>query len=110
MLLTVIGIQLYPFSLASKQECRTLLYMSRFNLHNHLRKSCVLAAATLILPALAFAGHDKGKGNDGRDNGKGNDQHIPLVPEANAGWVLIPFLGLVLVFSARQFFPKKATK
>jgi len=84
--------------------------------HNHLCKVCALVAATLILPALAFAGHDKGKGNDRDNDGRGNDRedhdrgdrNIPVVPEANAGWVLIPFVGAVLLFSWRQFSRAKA--
>jgi hypothetical protein len=77
----------------------------------HIRKVFALVAATLILPALAFAGTDNGKGNDGQDNGKqkGRD-HFPVVPEVNVGWVLVPFVGAVLFFSARQLFRGKATE
>ena len=72
------------------------------------RKVCALVTAALVLPALAYA--DKvDKPDKSEHKGKG-DPAVSSVPEANAGWVLIPFLGLVLVFSARQFFPKKATK
>ena len=78
---------------------------------NSVGKVCALLVITLLIPGLAFAGHDNGKGNEGEkdnkgDNGKGDDrerEHIPVVPEANAGWVLIPFFGAVLLFSARQF-------
>ena len=90
------------------------MIISRF--HNRVGKVCAVLAATLILPVLAYAGTDNGNGNNGQNNGnqngknKGGNPSIPVIPEANAGWVLIPFLGLVLVFSARQFFPKKATK
>ena len=80
------------------------------------RKVCALVTAALVLPALAYA--DKGekgekgekgdKGEKSEHKGKGSD--IPVVPEANTGWILIPFLGIVLVFSARKFFPKKATE
>jgi hypothetical protein len=85
--------------------------MIRF--HNAIRKVCALAAVTLILPALAYADR-----NDDRDNNRDNhehrgsdrdrDDHIPVVPEANAGWVLIPFVGAVLLFSWRQFSRVKA--
>ena len=75
----------------------------------HFRKVCALVTAALILPALAHADKDKGdKGDKSEHKGKGSD--IPVVPEANAGWVLIPFLGIVLVFSARQLFLRKATE
>ena len=33
---------------------------------------------------------------------------IPVVPEAKAGWVLIPFVGAVLIFSWRQLSRAKA--
>lgn len=85
-----------------------LLHMAPFHSPNHLRNSCPLMAAILILPALALAGQENGKGNDGQNNGKGNDRNIPIVPEANAGWVLIPFVGGVLLFSWRQFSHAKA--
>ena len=78
---------------------------------NNLRKVAAMVAAILIVPALAFAGQDNGKGNNGQNNGKGNgrtDAPIPVVPEANAGWVLIPFVGAVLLFSWRQFCRAKA--
>jgi hypothetical protein len=84
------------------------LYMSSFRLHNRIRKGCALFAATLILPTLAYADRDQDRGNNrdkdehwGRDRDR--DDRIPIVPEANAGWVLIPFVGAVLFFSWRQF-------
>ena len=71
------------------------------------RKVCALVTAALVLPALAYA--DKGeKGEKGEHKGKGSD--IPVVPEANTGWILIPFLGLVLAFSARHMFRPKSTE
>jgi hypothetical protein len=85
-------------------------------LSHHFGKLCALIAATLVLPALAFAGHDNGKGNDGQNNGRGDeDQHpgdprISAVPEANAGIVLIPFVGAVLLFSARHLLRRRATE
>jgi len=75
------------------------------------RKVCALVTAALVLPALAYADKgDKGdKGDKSEHKGKG-DPTVSSVPEANAGWVLIPFLGIVLVFSARQLFRAKATE
>ena len=77
-------------------------------LQNRGRLVCALLATTLLLPALAFADHDNGKGknDDKGDNSEGKDRgdkDIPVVPEANAGWVLVPFFGAVLLFSSRQF-------
>ena len=81
----------------------------------HLKKLCALVAATLILPALAFAGTDNGNGNNGQNNGNQNgknkgDPSISSVPEANAGWVLVPFMGAVLLFSSLQLSRLKAQK
>jgi len=72
--------------------------MKSFRLH----KVCALLAATLILPTLAYA----------QQNSQGNQNQgtISPVPEANAGWVLVPFLGVVLLFSARQLFRAKAAQ
>ena len=85
--------------------------MSSFRLHD-VCKFCALLTATLILPALAYAGNDKDKGKGDEKNGKGNDHKPAMVstPEANAGWVLVPFFGLVLFFSARRFLREKATE
>jgi hypothetical protein len=86
------------------------------NSHKYLRNVCALITASLVLPALAFAGHDNGKGNDGQNNGRGNNEEhhgnprFSAVPEANTGWVLLPFLGVVLLFSARHLFRAKATE
>jgi hypothetical protein len=68
-----------------------------------LRKICALVAATLILPALAYAQQN----NNNQGPGQGN---VTAAPEANAGWVLVPFFGAVLLFSARQLFRAKAAQ
>jgi hypothetical protein len=34
----------------------------------------------------------------------------PMVPEANAGLVLIPFIGAILLFAARHFLRSKAAQ
>ena len=86
---------------------------------HYFRKVCALAAASLILPALAFADRHNDKGDHGRDDndkdqeggGQGHgDPRVSSVPEANPAWILIPFTGAVLLYSARHLFPKKATK
>ena len=41
-----------------------------------------MLAATLILPALAYADRDN---DDHRGGDRDRDDHIPAVPEANAG-------------------------
>jgi hypothetical protein len=79
--------------------------MKYLRLENHIRKVFAVAVAALVLPAMAFAGTDNGKGNDGENNGKQNGRgNVPVVPEVNVGWVLVPFVGAVLYFSARQIF------
>src|ERR1700738_3618478 len=80
--------------------------MDRFQ--NHIGKVCALVAATLILPSLAHADrdHDRDNGRDNHERHGGDrdrDDHIPVVPEANTVWALIPFVGAVLLFSWRQF-------
>ena len=91
--------------------------MKYLQLQNHGRKVCALVAASLILPALAFADHDNDKDSSREKNqGRGdNDEHhgdprISAVPETNTGIVLIPFVGAVLLFSSLQLLRLKAQK
>jgi hypothetical protein len=87
------------------------MYIKNLQIQNGIRKVCALVAVSLILPALAYAGTDHGKGNNGQNNGKQNGHNkVPVVPEANAGWVLVPFFGAVLLFSARELFRPKAAQ
>jgi len=102
-----------------------------------INNACALLAATLILPALAYADRDDGKRTQGdnddrwsqRDEHRWGDKQyvrdknehswgekdttrnredVPVVPEANAAWVLVPFFGAVLLYSWRQFPRSKA--
>ena len=87
-------------------------FMRSPQLKSRVRTLSALVAASLILPALAYADRDNDKGNSGRGD---NDEHhgnprISAVPEANAGWVLVPFFGAVLLFSARHLFRGKVTE
>jgi hypothetical protein len=87
-----------------------MTYKSSFH---HIGKICSLAAAALILPALAYADRDNhGRGDNDRHQERGGhgDPRVSSVPEANPAWILIPFMGAVLLFSTRKFFPKKATE
>jgi hypothetical protein len=83
---------------------------------NNIPKVFAAVAASLILPGLALAGIDNGKGNDGQNNGnqygRGNhgDPSISSVPEANTGIVLIPFVGAVLLVSWFQLSRMRAQK
>jgi hypothetical protein len=66
----------------------------------------------LILPALAYADHDNDRSIHwrGDNDDRHGDPHISAVPEANTGWGLVPFMGAVLLFSARRLFREKATE
>ena len=80
---------------------------------NRLGKICAVLAFTFILPMLGYAGTDNGTGKGGQNNGKQNghdNDKIPVAPEANVAWVLVPFFGAVLLFSARQLFRPKANQ
>jgi hypothetical protein len=84
--------------------------------YKHLRRICALVAVSLILPALAYAGTDNGKGNDGQNNGNQHgktdkgDPSVSSVPEANPAIVLIPFVGAVLLVSSLQLLRLRAQK
>ena len=84
---------------------------------NSVSKLCVLVAAISMCQVLAYADRDGGRGDRDsakhgwidRDRDRGDrNSHVPVVPEANPGWVLIPFFGAVLLYSARQYFRAKA--
>ena len=83
---------------------------------NHISKIFAIVAASLILPVLAYAGTDHGKGNGGQNNGnqygktKNGDPSVSSVPEANPGIVLIPFVGAVLLVSSLQLLRLRAQK
>jgi hypothetical protein len=93
-----------------------VLLMKYLRLGNQILKIFAVVAASLILPGLALAGTDHGKGNDGQNNGnqngktKNGDPSVSSVPEANPGIVLIPFVGAVLLVSSLQLLRLKAQK
>src|SRR6478735_4601454 len=101
---------------------------------HYIRQICALVAASLILPALAHAkdiqwdkwdegvqrdkwdrGEKWDKGDEGEKGGrceKGgkDDPRVSAVPEANTVWVLVPFMGAVLLYSARDLIRRKTTE
>jgi hypothetical protein len=97
----VVGLMKFKHSLRLKSRVRTL---------------SALVAASIVLPALAYADHNNDKNSDRENHGRGDnderhgDPHISAVPEASTGWVLVPFLGAVLLFSARNLFRGKVTE
>jgi hypothetical protein len=77
--------------------------------NDRVRKIAALITTALVLPALAFAGTDDGKGNGGQNNGNQNGRNkTSPVPKANSGWVLVPIAGIVLLLSWRQLIRAKA--
>jgi hypothetical protein len=74
---------------------------------NRVGKTCALVAATLILPALAYAQSQNGTTQNGTKQ-NGTKQNVPVVPEVNTAWVLVPFLGGVLLYSWRRLSKAKA--
>lgn len=69
---------------------------------HYLSKTAALVAASLILPALAYADRNNDKDDHGRGgNERGGERHgdprVSSVPEPNTAWVLLPFMGAVLV-------------
>jgi hypothetical protein len=66
---------------------------------DYLSKTAALVAASLILPALAYADRDNdhGRGDNERGGERHGDPRVSSVPEPNTAWVLLPFMGAVLV-------------
>ena len=71
-----------------------LMRVMKRGFYKRVSKVCALVAATSLLPLLAYADKD-------RDDRK--HQKDPVVPEVNAAWVLVPFVGAVLLLSLRRF-------
>ena len=90
-------------------------FMHSLQLKSHVRTLSTLVVASIALPALAYADRED-KDSRAENHGRGDtdehhaDRNIPVVPEANAGWVLVPFIGAVLLFSARKLFRESATE
>jgi len=84
--------------------------MHSLQLKSRVRILSAVVVASIALPALAYADRDKDRDNHwrGDNDDRHGDPHISAVPEANAGWVLVPFMGAVLLFSARKLFREKA--
>jgi hypothetical protein len=73
--------------------------------NNRIGKVAALVAATLILPVLAYAQNNQGQNNNNQGQ---NNNHPPRAPEVNTAWVLVPFLGGVLLYSWRRLSRAKA--
>ena len=96
---------------------------------SNISKTAVgLPLIALTVTALTYVGLNSNSQNGNSQNGnalnqsvqstlKSNGQddndavkNLTAVPESNAGWVLVPFFGAVLLFSARHLFRGKATE
>jgi hypothetical protein len=75
-------------------------------------KILALGSAVLVIPVLAFVGQTLGNGSaPGTGSGNsGGSPPIRTVPEANAGLVLIPFFGAVVLFSSLHVMRAKAAQ
>jgi hypothetical protein len=82
--------------------------MMHFRCQNRIGKACALVAATLILPVLAHAQNPNGTNQNGTKQNGTNQNVPPAVPEVNTAWVLVPFLGGVLLYSWRRLSKAKA--
>jgi hypothetical protein len=73
--------------------------MSSLRSHTRIGKVTALVAATLIIPILAYAVPKPISGPI--------HVPVPVVPETNPLWVLIPVAVAAMLFSARQFAQRK---
>jgi hypothetical protein len=84
-----------------------MMYLKNLQNHNGIRKVCALVAASMILPVLAYASTDNGKGNGGTNNGNQNGHDkVPVVPETNAAWGVSAVLRCSAAFFGPTVFPR----
>jgi hypothetical protein len=81
-----------------------------------------VVAATMIFSTVAYVSYLNGSGNSDKSSAKANQQQVTILrtgtgdlpiiaaPEANAGLVMIPFVGAVLAFSSLHLFRAKTAK
>jgi len=75
---------------------------------NRIGKACALVAATLILPALAYAQSQNPNQGPGQNPNQGPGQNASVPDEVNFAWLLVPVLGGVLLYSWRRLSKAKA--
>jgi hypothetical protein len=77
--------------------------MKGVNLRNQSPKIVALVAASIVLPLVAYLGFGVQNNNQNVQGQNRNTQgDVPVVPEANPVWVLIPIFGAVLLLSSGQ--------
>jgi hypothetical protein len=80
-----------------------------------------LLAATMIVSTVVYVTRLNGSDNGDKNTAKGNQQQVTMstdngdlpmtsAPEANAGLVMIPFVGAVLAFSSLHLYRAKTAK
>jgi hypothetical protein len=83
---------------------------------NKVRNVVALVAASLILPALAYARHENDKDFDRGNHWRGDNHQqygdgcVPFAAEANGGNVLMPLVGVVLALSSLQLLRAKGAQ
>jgi hypothetical protein len=80
-----------------QQKCHSLPNMLYPGVFKRVCRICALVAATLVLPVLAYAGTDNGKGNHGQNKG-----HHKVPEEVSPVWMLLPISGVVMLLSWRR--------
>ena len=77
--------------------------MKGIQLQNQSAKIAALVVASVVLPLVAYLGFS---GQNNKQNGQGQNLdsqgNVPVVPEANPVWVLVPIFGAVPFLSSRQ--------
>jgi hypothetical protein len=77
--------------------------MKAAHLHRQLPKIVVLGPASVILPLLTYLGFSAQNNNqNGQGQNRNTQGNVPVVPEVNPVWVLIPIFGAVLLLSSGQ--------
>jgi hypothetical protein len=80
-----------------QQKCGSLPNMFYPGVFKRVCRICALVAAALVLPVLAYAGTDNGKGNNGQNKG-----HHKVPEEVSPVWMLLPISGVVMLLSWRR--------
>ena len=77
--------------------------MKGIQLQNQSAKIAALVVASVVLPLVAYLGFSAQNNNqNGQGQNRNSQGDVPVVPEANPVWVLVPIFGAVLLLSSRQ--------
>jgi hypothetical protein len=85
--------------------------MKGVQLQNQLTKIAALVVASVVLPLVAYLGFSGQNNNqNGQSQNRNGQGDVPVVPEANPVWVLVPIFGAVVLLSSRQLRTKANRK